>query len=115
MYSQIKANKYGAKRKDYGGRSYHSKLEASYAQDFDTLLKAGKLKEVTPQYKIPLSVNGYRICNYYVDFRLIWADDTEELVEIKGFSTPLFQLKWKLLEAIYSEEHPEVKLTMYKS
>lgn len=114
MYSQIKANKYGAKKADYGGRMYHSKLEAKYAQDFDTLLKSGKLKEVIPQYKVGLRVYDQHICNYYVDFKLVWDDDSEELVEIKGFATDTWRLKWKLLEAIYNEEFPGTKLTVYK-
>lgn len=110
-YAQ-RGSKYGAKTQEYGGRKYHSKKEARYAQELDLRLKAGELIEVIPQFKVDIRVYDKHICNYYVDFKLIYKDGSEELVEVKGFQTDVWKLKWRLLEAIYNEEYPGTKLTV---
>lgn len=114
MYKVKQGSKYGSTSHEYNGRVYHSKAEAHYAQDLDLMLKGGELAEVVPQYKIPLDVNGQHICNYIVDFKLTYKDGSEELVEVKGFATEVWRLKWKLLEAIYGADHPGVVLTVVK-
>ena len=114
MFTQKFTNKYGAKTQIYNGRSYHSKLEAQYAQEFDLRLKAGEIKEVIPQFKIDLTTHGKHICNYYVDFKIIHNDDSIEYVEIKGFETDVWRIKWKMCEAQMNEEEPDSKLTIIK-
>lgn len=111
MYTVRRASKFGNTRKEYNGRTYMSKLEAKYAQDFDLMLKAGELKEVIPQYRLSLDVNGYHIGNYIVDFKLTTKDDEEQLVEIKGFETDVWRMKWKLAEALYGDKY---KMIIYK-
>ncbi len=110
MYVQ-KYNKYGAKKKEYGGRLYHSKFEAGGARDYDILLKGRKIADWKPQFKISLDVNGYHICNYILDFWVKHLDGTEELVEYKGFATEIWRMKWKLLEALFGEKY---KLTLIR-
>ena len=63
-------NKYGAVKQTYGGRSYHSKKEAAYAQELDWRLKAGEITEIIPQFKLELYVKGIKICNYCGNFFL---------------------------------------------
>lgn len=111
MYYQRPRTKYGNKTKEYNGRTYHSHLEAKYAQELDLMLKAGEIKEVKPQHRVSLDVNGYHICNYIVDFLVTNNDDTQELWEIKGFQTDLFNFKWKLTEALYGKQY---KLVLIK-
>ena len=105
MWRQIKGNKYGNIERVYNGRIYHSKKEAEYAFELDIRKKAGEIKEWIPQYKINLKVNGYHIANYYVDFKVIMANGSEELHEVKGFSTEVWRLKWKLTEALFGDEY----------
>lgn len=112
MYTQRGANKYGAKKKEFQGRSYMSKGEAGYAQQLELRRKAHEIKEITPQYRIRLDVNGYHICNYIVDFRVVMADGSVEFHEFKGYATNLWRLKWKLTEALYGKEY---KLVLIKS
>lgn len=114
MYRQVRANKFGAKKTEYKGVQYHSKLEAKYAQDFDLMLKAGELLDVDRQFKVELRANGMLICNYYVDFRLHLKDGSFELVEIKGFETDIYRFKRRLLEALWLPEHLDHTYVVYK-
>jgi len=100
---QIPKPKYGNKHCKYAGRVYDSRFESSYAMFLNSFLKAGRLKEVTPQYKIALKVNGEQITNHYVDFRVVLADGRVKMVECKGFPTEVYRLKLKLLRALYPE------------
>jgi len=111
MWRQRKQNKYNAKTKEYGGRIFHSKKEAAYAAELELLKKAGEIKDYKCQHKLSLDVDGFHICNYYVDFLVINKDGEEELHEVKGFQTQLWRLKWKLTEAIYSDLYKLVLIT----
>ena len=108
MYYQRPRNKFGAKKKEFGGRLYHSKGEAGYAQILELRKKAGEITEIVPQFRLSLDVNGYHICNYYVDFKVTMKDGSEEIHEYKGFMTMIFQMKWKLTEALYGEKYKMV-------
>ena len=87
-----------------------SKFEASKAQDLELLKKAGEIKDFTEQVKIPLVVNGFHICNYYIDFVVDHNDGETEYIETKGYATDVWKLKWKLFEALY--DVPGNKLTV---
>jgi hypothetical protein len=100
-------NKYNAKKQEYNGEKYDSKGEAGYAQELDWRIKAGELKSYERQVKIELRVNGVLICNYYADFMVTTKHDALELHEYKGLVLPLFQIKWKLLQALKDEIWPD--------
>lgn len=107
-------SKYHNKTRHYGGHTYDSIKEAQYAEDLDWRIKAKEIKGWERQVKIPLAVNGKHICNYYVDFKIIHNDDGVEYVEVKGFATQLWNLKWKLFEALIEDIDPGAELTVYK-
>lgn len=90
---------------------YDSKFEHGVALKLELLKKSKKIKDFKEQVRIPLEVNGYHICNYYIDFVINHLDGTTEYLECKGFSTEVWKLKWKLFEALYSDK-PDVKLTI---
>ena len=77
-------------------------------------LKAGEIKEIIPQYPLKLLVNEKKICTYFIDFKVIYPDDSVELIEVKGFETPRFKLVWKLTEALLDELEPNAKLVLVK-
>ena len=114
MMFERRYNKYKAEKQTFDGRSYHSKKEADYAAQLAWLKKAGEIKEIKPQYKIDIRVNGKHITNYYIDFKVIYADGRIELIEVKGFQTPEWLLKWRLTEALIDEIEPEAKLVLVK-
>ena len=107
-------NKYKAERQTFNGRNYHSKLEADYALNLEWQRKAGEIKEIIPQYKLDLRVNGIHIANYFIDFKVTYSDNRVELFEVKGFATDLWRLKWRLTEALLDEIEPGAKLVIVK-
>ena len=114
MWQKKSGNKYHAKSSVYNGNYYHSQFEAAYAQELDFRLKAHDIKSWRRQVKIPLQVNGRHITNYIMDFEVTHNDGSVELIECKGFETDVWIMKWRLLEAIYCVEQPDVRLTLVK-
>lgn len=112
MWYKERGNKYHAESSVYGGVYYQSKKEAAYAQELDLRVRARDIKSWVRQIPIELRVNGMLICKYITDFMITHNNGDQELVEIKGFRTDVFNIKWKLLEAIWSVERPEIKITM---
>lgn len=98
-----KSNKYNAKSTVYNGYSYHSKKEASYAMELDWKIKAGLVEKWERQVKLDLRVNDHHICKYYIDFKVYYTDGHIEYVEVKGFETDVWRLKWRVTEAIFDE------------
>lgn len=113
MYRVRYGNKYSAKRQFYNGNTYHSKMEAGYAESLDLRKMAKDIKDWKRQVKISLDVNGHHISNYFVDFMIEHNDGSIEYVEVKGFETPEWVMKWRLFEALYSDL-VDVKLTVVK-
>lgn len=93
-------SKYGNKSTIYNGRKYDSIREATHAEELEWRKKAGEIKEIIPQFKISLDINGQHITNYYVDFKVITKTDSIEFHEVKGFETEVWRLKWKLCQAL---------------
>jgi hypothetical protein len=96
-------NKFNAQKQKVGGVMYDSKMEASYAEQLEWRKKAGEITDIKRQHKIEIRVNGHLICNYYVDFLVTLADGTRQYHEVKGFSTDVFRMKWKLCMALKDE------------
>ena len=94
-------NKYRNKTCRYGKRSYHSRREAGDAMWLDSLLKQGLIREVVPQHKISIDVNGVHIANHYVDFKVTLNDGRVKMVECKGFPSDIWRFKLRLIRAIY--------------
>lgn len=98
-WTQKRGSKFGAKRTVTGGRQYDSKKEAGYAQTLELLRLAKEVIEVRPQVSLQLFAYGRKVCVYRMDFVVKTADKCFRFDEVKGFETPLWGLKWKLLEA----------------
>lgn len=120
MY-RVKRWKYVKKQSKYGnvsvifqGKQYASKFEAKYAHDLEIRRKAKEIDRWERQVKISLDVNGKHICNYYIDFVVYYPDGRKEFVEVKGFETEVWRLKWRLFEAIMETDEPNSTLTIIK-
>ena len=99
-----KKSKYKNSSTMYNGQRYDSKLEAKYAQDLDWRIDAGEVKEWDRQVKLELTMHGKKLCNYYIDFRVVLQDDSVQYVEVKGFPTMLWKLKWDILLASFDTD-----------
>ena len=109
-----KKSKYRNQSIMYNGSRYDSHKEARYAEDLDWRIKAGEIKSYDRQVKISLDVNGKHIANYYIDFVVHHNDGSREYVEVKGFCTRDFLLKWKLFEALLPEIDPGMEMTIIR-
>jgi hypothetical protein len=114
VYTVKKFNKYHAEKKTYNGVSYHSGFEAEVAFGLDMKVKAKKIKGWKRQVKLSLDVNDHHICNYYIDFVVTHLDKTREYIEVKGFETPEWRLKWKLTEALLPKMDKNATLTIIR-
>lgn len=110
MY-QVKNKWEIAKKQVYNGYQYDSKFEAAFAQELDLQVKAGELTNYDRQVTLELIVNGFIVCTYRIDFIAYHNDGTTEYIECKGYPTDVWKLKWKLFEALYSNQ-PNTKLTI---
>lgn len=90
-------------RSKYGGINFRSKKEAAYAQELDWRKKAGEVLKWEYEPKLSLEVNGCWIATYYIDFKVWLSDGSIEYVEVKGFETKDWALKWRLLQALQEE------------
>lgn len=93
-----------ARKTEYNGKTYHSAFEAEYAQYLDILLKAKQIKSWRGQIRMPLDVNKHHICNYIVDFEVTNNDGSITYIEVKGYETDVWRMKWKLFEALYGDK-----------
>jgi hypothetical protein len=108
-------SKYGVDRSEagksartYGGRIFDSVAEMRYCQLLDIRKLAGDIQDFWCQQDIPLVVNGIRVAKLIADFKILHLDNTIEFCDVKGFATPAFRLKLKLLKAC----HPNLRFTV---
>jgi len=117
-------SKYKAVKTTIDGITFDSKREAKRYSELKVLEKAGHIThlELQPEYQI--TINGAKICKYKADFRYFtvraennersynskgeWqtptmtGDKEGQIVEdVKGFKTPIYRLKKRLVEASY--------------
>lgn len=87
------------------GITFHSRREADYYGQLkiEKRCRPAMIKDFERQVCFELRVNGELICKHYVDFLITKLDNTQEVREVKGFATDVWQIKRKLFEAIYPD------------
>jgi len=119
VFSEIRTNKFNAKRSQYNGYWYDSKMEAGYAEDLDWRKKAKDIKDWERQVRVSLDIEKkgerFHICDYIVDFKIHHNDGSIEWIEVKGMETGEWRLKRKLFEALILTERPDERYTVVKS
>lgn len=103
-----KRSKFGAVKTVVDGITFSSKAEASRYQNLKIQERLGAISLLTLQPSFELIVNGYKICSYVADFRYRKAGQSV-IEDCKGFKTPVYRLKKKLMKAIYGIEIYESK------
>ena len=117
-------NKYKAVKTTIDGITFDSKREAKRYTELKILEKAGHITHLELQPEYSIDIGGKHICKYKADFRYFtvraesnerfynskgeWqtptmtGDKEGQVVEdSKGFKTPIYRLKKKLVEALY--------------
>lgn len=102
-------SKYGAKKTDcLHGHLHDSGMEAKRCNTLHEAEIAGTITNLTQQPEFPVTINGKKICLYRADFGYM-VQDCKIIEDVKGCTTPVFNLKRKLVEASY----PGVVITLY--
>lgn len=93
-------NKYKAIKVIVDGIKFDSKKEARRYGQLKLLVRAGEIKDLKLQPKFDLIVNGKKVGYYKADFEYI--EDGERIIEdVKGVKTTTYNLKKKMIKAIY--------------
>ena len=93
-------SKYYAKKVEYDGIVFDSKLEGARYKILKTMQDRGEISELEVQVPYECVVEGKKICKYFADFRYRCGDDVM-VEDTKGIITQVFRLKKKLVEALY--------------
>ena len=96
-------NKYGAIKTTINGIKFDSKKEGRRYSALRLLEKTGKISDLSLQPKFDLMVNCVKVGFYKADFK--YTQDGREVIEdVKGMKTPVYNLKKRMIKAIYGIE-----------
>lgn len=102
-------SKYHAKKTEVQGVIFDSKKEATRYQELLLLERAGQIVELELQPRFDLVVNNQKIGFYKGDFRYKDVETGNSIIEdVKGMKTPVYNLKRKLVKALYGIDIVEV-------
>jgi hypothetical protein len=105
------ATKYRNRKTTYKGIGFASQKEENRYRELELLERAGLIRGIELQPRYDLIVNGHKLGFYRGDFRYKdVATDTVVLEDVKSpvTKTAVYQLKKKLVKALYSIEIIEV-------
>ena len=93
------------------GIRFASRKEAKVYQELKLRERAGEVQLLELQPVFELVVNGHKVCKYVADFKIaekVNGEWVERIVDAKGFLTPMYRLKKKLMRACLGLEIVEV-------
>lgn len=92
--------KYGAIKTQAHGLTFDSKGEAARYTQLLARLQHGEITNLRRQVKYRIEINGVHVCDYIADF--VYTENGAEVVEdFKGYITPVYRLKAKLMRAVH--------------
>lgn len=93
-------NKYGAKRTQYNGVWYASKLEAKHAALLDLRVMAGDIKSWRRQVPVIVNWPGTEdmVLRCRVDFEITHNDGSVTFLECKGYKVRDWPLRFRILK-----------------
>ncbi|WP_367140221.1 DUF1064 domain-containing protein [Staphylococcus capitis] len=102
-------SKYNAKKVEYKGIVFDSKVECEYYQYLEKKMNGVTYNriEIQPRYELIPKFGNQRKTEYIADFALYLDSDLIEVIDVKGMATTTAKLKAKL----FRYKYPEVKLT----
>ena len=111
-------NKYRAKKVKTADGTFDSKAELAHWHVLKLREKSGEIFNLRRQVRYPLVVRNVKVCDYVADFEYdegkrvrggLITDLTRCVVDVKGFKTPVYNLKKRLMLAVHGIKIVEVK------
>ena len=96
-------NKYRAIKTIVDGIKFDSKKEAMRYVQLKLLVKSGVISGLKLQPRFDITINDCKCGFYKADFEYIENNKTV-IEDVKGMKTPVYNLKKKLIKAIYGIE-----------
>ena len=101
--------KYRAIKTVVDGITFDSKKEAKRYSELKMMEKASIIATLRLQPEFKCMVKGKKVCTYKADFEYLMVDEEGPdgqigyyiVEDVKGFKTPVYRLKKKLVEACY--------------
>lgn len=112
-----KSTKYGNRRCEHDGISFASEHERDYYLYLCKLRDEGEVRSFVLQPKFLIQPafqkhgKKYRPIHYIADFGVVYADGTKKVIDVKGATTSVFELKAKMYAHLYDEPLVCVKWT----
>jgi hypothetical protein len=103
----VKLSKYRATPVAIDNIRFASKREGTRYLLLKTLFRAGVIQNLEIQPSFPFELEGKTIFTYRADFAY-FDGDARVVEDSKGFRTPVYRLKKKLIEAAYKIKIVEV-------
>lgn len=91
------SHKYYAQRQEVDGINFDSKKEARRYQALKQLQKVNEVKYFIRQPSFDIGAG----VKYKADFLIVWTNGKVTIEDVKGYQTPTFKMKKKLVEAKY--------------
>lgn len=108
-----KPSKYGAKKTTVDGITFASGAEAKRWAELRLMERGDLITELVRQPQFVFTINDKPVFTYIADFKYLnWSKDgfaTQVIEDVKGFSTPVYKLKKKLIEARHGIKITEVR------
>ena len=109
-------NKFNAHKTEVDGIMFDSKKEAKRYSELKLLEKAGQIHNLELQPKFECIVKEKKICTYSAEFSyfdkhqkgVLGQEGTMVVEDVKGFITPVYRLKKKLVEALFTVKITEI-------
>ena len=98
--------KYRAKPVVVDNVRFASIREKNRYLELKLLFRAGEIFDLALQPEFEFVLDGKKMFSYFSDFSYTDKDGTKVIEDSKGFRTPLYRLKKKLIEA-----HHRIKIT----
>ena len=91
------------------GIIFDSKKEAYHYRDLKLREHAGEIQALELQPAFDIVINDQKICTYRADFRFFDIKLKRTIItDVKGFKTPVYRLKKKLMRAVHRIEIEEI-------
>jgi hypothetical protein len=94
-------SKYGSRRTTVDGVTFDSAKEARRFGELVLMERAGHITGLRRQVPFALEVNGHKVAVYRADFVYTDASGLDVVEDVKGFRTPTYRLKRKLMLACH--------------